>query len=357
MEHNALTLTLRRILRSAEEEDFVFTSDAVKQWPDDALDFFEHIGVIGSGNNATGIFCEGCENRCWVEPEYVERRGKGPQLAHCCANREDTAFVYHPLDTLKTWRVNHRELAREIAQILDLQGVVDEISQDRFWFLGSMLGGKKTRRFYLGRGFNFDDGQQLAGIADEYIDSDSILFVFGEVPDEAIWPNPGGMIINLAGIVAITKDEIILDSVELVRVLKKRKSALRPFPTPPDATWKKLIIRVLPPEKEGLNNTHVELQIGRHVEIRSFVEMGMFDDRTEPKEPSFAWTLLLMLAKNRGEMNWSTEGASEKARSHMNILRNCLRNVFQMKDTPIRDYKKKKGWQTEFTLNFKNASP
>lgn len=355
MENNELTSTIRRVVMAADEDGTFLTADIVKGWPDDALDLFDHIGIIARGNNASGVFCSECDDRCWVEPDYRKRRNE-TVLVHCCENRDDTGYVYHSLDALDTWRINLNEFAREISQTLDLNGEIKEIEKNRLWSLGNMLAGKKTRRFYLGRGFHFDDAKRLAGIADEHHDADSFLFVFDRKPSEETWRDPAGSIISLADVVSIKEGELILDSVEIDRILKKKKSTLKPFDTPPDASWEKVVIRVLPPEDGEEESTRVELQVGRRKETRTFIEMGMFDDRKNPREPSNAWTLLLILAQNGGELGWSDKGASDKARSHMNILRNCLRAVFQIKGIPISDYKKEKIWKTVFILtDLRNA--
>ena len=357
MEDRTLTSTLREIIQAADDEECEFSSAAVKGWPDDALGLFDHIGIVCRGPNANGVVCDECEDQCWVEPSHRRKPNGEMKLVHCCEQRDDIGYVYFPIDALETWRVNHSEFAREISQTLDLNGEIKEIDRNRFWSLGSMQAGKKTRRFYLARGFHFTDGVRLAGIADEHHDADSFLFVFDRIPTDDVWRDPAGPIIRLAEVADIEDGSIILDSVEVNRILKKRQSTLTPFAMPPDASWQKVTIRVLPPQNGEPEATRVELQVGRRVETRSFVEMGMFDDRKNPKEPSYAWTLLLILAQNGGELNWSSEGASDKARSHMNILRNCLRAVFQMKDNPIPDYKRKKGWKTAFTLTNLSTSP
>ena len=357
MEDRTLTSTLREIIQAADDEECEFSSAAVKGWPDDALGLFDHIGIVCRGPNANGVVCDECEEQCWVEPNHRRKPNGEMNLVHCCEQRDDIGYVYFPIDALETWRVNHGEFARELSQTLDLNGEIKEIDKNRFWSLGSMQAGKKTRRFYLARGFHFTDGVRLAGIADEHHDADSFLFVFDRKPTDDVWRDPAGPIIRLVEVADIEDGELILDDVELRRVITKKQTSITPFQNPPDTTWEKIIIRALPPTNGDEEITQVQLQVGRRTETRNFVEMGMFDGRKQPPEPNSAWHLMLMIAKAGGELTWKDAGAGTNARAHMKLLRHNLRDVFQLKGDPFKDYKPGEGWKVRFTLTDLSTSP
>ena len=357
MEDSALTPTLREVIRAADDTELVFTSDIVRGWPAGALGLFDHLGIIGRDTNAKGLVCDECEERCWVVPDRRRRPSGEMVLVHMCEKRDDIGYVYYPFDCLYTWRVSPGDIARELSQVLGTTGEIREIAPGRLWSLGGIQAGKRTRRFYMGRGFCFDDAERLAGIADEHLDSDSYLFVLDRRPDKRIWPNPDGHIICLTEIAAIQDGEIILDNTELSRLLRKQESTVVPFPKPPDASWEHVFIRVLPPDHGEESSTRVELQLGRRRETRDFVEMGMNDRRKQLPEPNSAWYLLLALARNGGQLAWKKYGASDNARAHVKLLRHALRDIFQIPGDPFKDYKAGEGWTVRFALVDQREAP
>ncbi len=356
MEDSALTTILREVIRAADEESTVLTQDMIRDWPVEAIGWLEFIEVIRPGTNQDGLVCDECEERCWVIPERQRRSDGAVALIHRCEKRGDIGIVELSFDTLKTWRIDLSALAREIAETIELSGEVEVIVQGRLWKLGSLPAGKKFRRFYLGRGFHFDDAERVAGIADEHIDDDSFLFILDHVSEAHVWPNPSGSILRLLEVACVRDGELAIDDVELSRVLNKRREKVTPFSKPPNTSWENVHIRVLPPPDGRENSFQVELQAGRHREIRNFIEMGMFDGRKQPPEPNNAWTLLMILAENGGRLTWKDTQASTKARAHMKLLRHALHDLFLISGDPFKDYIAREGWRPRFNLvDLRNA--
>jgi hypothetical protein len=110
-----------------------------------------------------------------------------------------------------------------------------------------------------------------------------------------------------------------------------------------------------------ISDNEAEVQVGECTERRDFTGWGMVDRRTEYPQPTTAWKLMLLLARQDGELSWRDSCASANARAHMKILRTRLREIFGLKGDPIEDYKINKCWRTKFIIvdmrKYRRSSP
>ncbi len=323
------------------------TADEVAGWPEGSLDRLLGAGLIVPTDNARGLVCDGCEEGCWVLPEPRERPDGEEVLTYLCTEREDIGIVEFPVQRLRTWRLDPAGLASAIHRALALADEPKEIEPMHLWFLGKARIGGKPRRFFFGWGYSLDDGFRLAGITDEHMRvANPVLLVPHRLPSQNVWPDPSGPILPLSSLVTLADDELRLDTEALYEQFGRRgrRTQVRPFAMPPGAdSWRSVKIRVI-------SDDEAEVLVGGRSEVRDFIGWGMADTRAKPPRHASTWKLMLKLAPNDGELSWKDEGATPEARTHMKLLRTCLREIFGLEEDPIHDYKKEKCWRTKFIL-------
>lgn len=330
-----------RVLLDRLERPAPITADAVRPWPEGTLDQLLRQGVLVRGETARGVFCEHCDEACWVEPRVRRLPNGGPTLVHPCVGPAMGGLLTFRSDRLHTWHLSVGALARVLGQGLDLVGVAEERLTDRVWWLGERR--TEGRR----------DVFLLAGLEGDPVDSGTAQVVRGLAPIALLARGaPAGLaaeVIPLHDLMSVGPTGVTVDRERFdarVRPPRPRKASVRPFALPTDAVWERLVVEVVDRE-------HVLLRYGEREESRSYIEFGFMDGRSKPTNPrpSELWTYFLGLADDDGRITWQSKGASLKLRDRVRELREKLFEVFPIAEgTPIADYSKRKAYETTFTL-------
>jgi hypothetical protein len=114
------------------------------------------------------------------------------------------------------------------------------------------------------------------------------------------------------------------------------------FPTPEGANWKDILIEITSHESlriscRGIKKTYTAFDIG--------YRDGRRGDRLTKQ-----WDLLVGFAQTNGVLNWSSNRAREGIQKSVQSLRQNLKSVFNMTDSPIHNYTKKNGYVTKFQI-------
>ncbi len=323
-----IRLLLRRFERSTEPRILAWEQ---WDWPEGTATNLEAAGLIERADNEVALACDGCEYRCWVEPQ-VEMVRERPTLLHYCTERDDISYVECDADQLRTWRLRWRGVAENLARGLVGTGVV-ELVPGRVWSLGEFSKGEVLFAWGLHRGVPrpLAERAELAGV---------LLTPYCR-------PLPRAEIqIAVHPIV----DHVTLDdgtlrlSPWLMRqVVGEAGRQPRPYRLPEKAGWEQLIVRVVDDES-------VILAGGDGAERRSYIELGMVDRRRRSPSPTQAWTLLLLFARNGGELGWGDAEAAGWIKGQMTHLRRHLRETTGLRGNPFRDYRSERRWKARFIL-------
>lgn len=347
MEAGALRDVLRGLLLLADETgELDVPAAAADAWPEGAAEALASSGLLAKGTTANELLCDGCEQGCWVRPDPRRRRGGTLEFAHLCEHDEDIGYVWFPPDRLATWRLDLGALAQCIASSLSLGGDCRELHPERVWRLGERRQGRSRYAVFFAWGLDLDDSQQVLAAAEAAIVGDNPVILVPRRLRAECWPSAPSPTIALADLIEFDGGILAIDWATVVSGAGRATSdqSVEPIPTPAGMTWNRLTLRII-------DDDHVEIVAGDRQERRRFDAMGMLDRRKSEPQPNYAWTFLLLLARNRGELGWSESGASDKARAHMKLLRASLRAVFPGLDgDPIGDYKKDRRWKTRFML-------
>ncbi len=347
MEAGALRDVLRGILLLADETgDLDVPAAAADAWPEGAAVALVASGLLARGTTASEFLCDGCEQGCWVRPEPRRRKSGALEFAHFCEHDEEIGYVWFPPDRLVTWRLDLGALVRALASSLSLGGDCRELHSGRIWRLGERRQGRSRYSVFFAWGLDLDDSQQVLPAAEAAIVGDNPVILVPRRLRAECWPDAPSPPIAIADLIEFDGGTLAIDWAAVVSGAGRATSdhSVEPIPTPAGTTWDHLTLRIIDDE-------HVEVVAGERQERRRFDAMGMLDRRKKEPEPNSAWTLLLILARNHGELSWSDSGASDNARAHMKLLRGALRAVFPGLDgDPIGDYKKDRRWKTRFVL-------
>lgn len=114
------------------------------------------------------------------------------------------------------------------------------------------------------------------------------------------------------------------------------------FPTPPDARWQDVKIKLIDCET-------ISVRIGQVTRVLTYHDMNMFHKRNRRRTKQ--WDLLVAFAEEHGYFTWNSPGAHRKNQSRREILAENLRSFFRIDGDPIEYVEKpKKGWRTLFSI-------
>jgi len=103
-----------------------------------------------------------------------------------------------------------------------------------------------------------------------------------------------------------------------------------------------------------ISNESVEIRAGLPLGVMNFIELGFKDRRTD--KPDYKWEILKVLARNSGLISWKEKSASSKWKPHIKILRKRLRALFKIDDDPFFPYRRSAGYQTKFSIAFREEN-
>ena len=111
------------------------------------------------------------------------------------------------------------------------------------------------------------------------------------------------------------------------------------FPTPQDATWGDVSIRL----RDGHT---VSVQVKSERSVCNYTQMGMANKKNG--EPTFQWALLRAFAEERGVLDWRSHHAHRRNQKRRENLARNLRGFFRIEGDPFRLTNDGKGWETRF---------
>lgn len=88
----------------------------------------------------------------------------------------------------------------------------------------------------------------------------------------------------------------------------------------------------------------------------SFNALGFGDRRKNGIDPTSRWAFLRMLAEERGHLDWETRVEPrfrDQAKAHVRDISNTLKQLFGISNSPFHSFKKRKAYETKFTLHDK----
>ena len=103
-----------------------------------------------------------------------------------------------------------------------------------------------------------------------------------------------------------------------------------------------------------ISEESVEIRAKKPLGVKNFIELGFDDKRT--KNPNFQWKILISLAHNSGSITWGDKSAAPKMKSHIKILRNRLRGLFEIDEDPFFRYSRSTGYKTKFRVAFREEN-
>lgn len=347
----AATTILRRLLDRVDATgDGEVRSDEVATWPDGVRDYFVGCGVLERSDNATGIVCTGCHERCFVTPEPRAKPGsQHPVFLHLCEMDPDIGYVEFAPDDLLQWRLSAAGVARAIAADLGA-GPVEELLHGRLWDLGETRIDKKRRRVLLAWGLRQRDAESvLEEIEKHFVAGSTVVLALSSPADRtALEP---GWVADLGHRLSVQNGRIQFARDDLGPRVGRAKAApsVRPFLLAQGIDWEGITIRFYEPDDDGLPE-RAQIVVGQQMEWRTFAEMGMADNRRVPAGPAQSWSHLVLLAKNGGELGWGDSNASDQARTLMHTISAALKEVFRIESSPFHDYKKLRCWKARPNL-------
>ena len=114
------------------------------------------------------------------------------------------------------------------------------------------------------------------------------------------------------------------------------------FPTPPDATWGDVSIK--------LKDRHtVSVRVKSVTGVFHYAQMGMANKKNS--EPTKQWELLEAFADEHGVLDWSSNKADRRNQKRREILATNLRDFFRIEGDPFRLTDDGKDWQALFLIS------
>lgn len=341
---------LNEVLKRAElSPEAIFTADEVAQWPEGAVERFVSVGFLKETSYARSIECDGCEQACIEEVEFV-----GECAYVICHQRDDIGRVPVPLDRLYKWKVDMPVLAQKIAIELGIRSSIKEVESDRLWSLGSFQIKQCRVDIFLARGINWADATKVFLQSEQIGDcSTPIVLVLMQIGKNKPFP-PMAKLISLQRVSSVVDDNLILDLKEIEQVVSKgRISRIQnpiPFRTKPGTSWYHIVI-------EFVNREVVKIIVGGESDHRSFSDMGFVDRRTSRELPDQRWIFFRKLAETGGNIGWDNQNITNRERNNMKRLvsdtRKRLKVIFpDILDDPFESYRKVNAYQTKFTLRW-----
>lgn len=346
------------MLRSADvQSSALFGHDDVARWPAGALEALVEAGLLKQTGYADSVVCDGCEEACIEDVEFVERgEGEPPQAYVLCQQREDMGRLRVPLERLKRWQIDLTALAHTLAAELGATGELEEVVPGRLWRLGRVALNRRQVDVFLGRGAKWTDAQKAyleAGRLREC--STALVLVPWEVPSLPVFGREAKTL-SLARLLSFRERRLSLDRAEVETVVgrgrTKRAQGIVPFPTPEGVAWNQVAI-------EFVNDNMVKITAGSTVDHKTFADMGFRDQRVTKREiADELWGYFRGLAKLDGELKWEDPMAVDakkryKVKKWISSIRAKLQAYFPtILGDPFKSYRRVKAYQTEFILRW-----
>jgi hypothetical protein len=328
------------ILRLGRHGEALFCGGELAETTDAMEQAFLQSGLLKPHTNTDCVPCPGCEEGCWVVPEWLTRYDGEQILRAFCDSREDICMVEVEPDHLRQWRADLETIGTIVRAQLPLSGRTEFIAPGRLYLAGQRRIRGKLTRFYVASDDQVLMDQQLA-------DGPAAVVITPQRPsDLATWKRCGVRPVALRDVLYAEDGQVFWD---METVLGDEPTAASPPPVkselglPAGCTWEKVFISFI-------DDSTIEIKAPGVYDRRTFESLRMADSRRKFVEPNKLWCLLQLLADNEGSLSWRDFGAEPRVRANMTRLRNHLRELFCIEDDPIKDYRKQGRWETKFRI-------
>ena len=338
-----MTELLRQLLLRLDVDGAVTVgSHEPPTWPAGAHERLVAAGLLTRGTNETGLVCGECEEACWVVPDRFTRPdGEQVLISGCIGGNPDAGVLTFPLDRLVTWRLDVAGMASALAEAGSLRGTVTEVVPGRLWRLGTVGSGRNRRPVLLAPGLARLSADARRDLLDQAGPGLPVVLVPSEIPTDV--PSDRATIVPLADVLDVEPDGLFLDIEAVAAPLAPVKRDLKPVEVPAGTDWESIVVRVVDDE-------HVQVVVGRRIEVRSFRDLGMVDARRREPTPNATWAFLLALAHAGGSMTWRDDAADDNNRKRVSELRDALKAALKLHDDPFHPYATGRGWAPRFAL-------
>ncbi len=302
-------------------------------------------GLLKQASYATSVVCDGCEEACLSDVEFIGEEDGTPLRAYVvCERREDIGRVNVPLERLRRWAVDLGGLAAVIARKLGAVGGVEELVARRLWWLGRATFRAGRADVFMARGLRSQEGAQEVGAALRFQQCSRAVLLTLHDTDAALFP--GKMAMSLQRLLSLRDGNLSFDRQavedEVARRAGRSVYQVRRFPTPPGTTWERVSILITADEDAA------QVSAGGVTEPVTPAEMGMAHPRN-PNRFLESWKLLVRLA-TYGPIGPDSRDFSLKTPKRVERLRDALQAFFGIPDDPFQPYRQAGGYAPRFSL-------
>lgn len=296
-------------------------------------------------SHATSVVCDGCEEACLSDVEFIGGEEDAPPRAYIiCERREDIGRVEVPLERLRRWVVDLGGLADVLAQNLGAVGGVEEMVAGQLWWLGRAAFRAGRVDVFMVRGLGLEGGPKQVGAVPRFQQcSRAVLFTFCDTRPDLF---PGKVVVSLQRLLSIQHGDLSFDlgavEDEMARRTGRSVYQVRRFPTPPGTAWEQVAILIT------ADGDTAQVSAGGVTEPMTPADMGM----AHPRNPSRllqSWDLLVRLATD-GPITTNSRDFSLKTPKRVERLRDALQAFFGIPDDPFRPYRQVGGYTPRFKV-------
>ena len=149
MIYNAVLLSLLEHL-SITNKPMIIGWRGVQSWPDGALEKLLELGIMVSAAKAQSLVCGGCEQECFMNVlTQASKHKKTTRAFIVCDDAEIQSQIGRieiPLEQLQQWQCSAKQIAKVIADLLNIKDKIEQKSGQNNIRIG-MLQGSKGRRW------------------------------------------------------------------------------------------------------------------------------------------------------------------------------------------------------------------
>jgi hypothetical protein len=354
MQSDHVLLQILKRLEAADPDALLFRAEEVCRWPAELFAALLDSGLIKRASPTGVTECDGCEESCLMPVNVLPATGNRPaKFFISCDKLEDVGRVAVDPTSLRQFRIDSTEVARQLARLFGSERSAVEIFPDRVFHLANAALSRKRRALFLVRGATWQDARDLLDILFAEFEKYPAPLIL--VPDEL--PAPGERrqyeFVSVAPMLQLSRKGLTLDHIEFSRHIAKSLGPqgweIVPFSVPAGIEWEELTVSFV-------NELTVKIACRDSTEHRTFVEMGFMDSRKSEETPDQLWGILRALAKYKGDISWDESSASfsdpKQLKKWISEIRKKLKMVFPgILGDPFRPYKQVKAYQTRFVLN------
>jgi hypothetical protein len=166
---------------------------------------------------ATRIRNNECDHGCAMEPEVVTHAKTGERFGvHRCLHG-GCGLVRIPLDDLRQWDLDLRDLAAVVARATKAGGKVCVDVPDRLLEVGRVVLGETARDVFVARGLAWDDAAAvLVDAARLKAAGSPLVLPLGDLPRRNIWPECDPAVALLGDVASLADNGLQIDLVGVV---------------------------------------------------------------------------------------------------------------------------------------------